>query len=174
MAATVRERMIAAIIAALEGLPSVGVGGVIFPDVEADDFPIASRSAAKKYTIEMRVHNDVPDQDPKVAAGQIERWETPIELTIHLPSPRPNADAGGGVQAVYVTASRIAARIYELYAGAAASPGRWPDADGDTAMATYSLGGGGVYFDRHYRTNVTEHAFSVQWRHRAGFPEEAV
>lgn len=167
---SVRTRILNAIVAAIEDISEVGV--VVRPGLTPEDMAgvITEQITAGKCAVEMMVGHDDPEGDAS-DTFRVMRWEMPVGLAIHLPSPLPNRPSSDEQYTADEYASLLHRAVYLLYMGPTTQPGRWPDAGGDTARHSFPLGGGGVYVDDVFGTNVTEHAFMVHYAHQATDPD---
>jgi hypothetical protein len=173
--ATVREKIIDAVIAGLTGIS--GVGLVVPPGLrsENDAESIGAVVRGGQYAIELQVGHDEPEGDISDTMG-VERWRLPVGCYIHMPEPPPTVTPDPPQEpyrkSYHALASEIGAAIYALYRSPSVDPGRW-EVDGvPQARATSPLGGGGVYIDPDLATNVTEHAFEISYAHTSGDPTE--
>jgi len=167
---TVRTRLLNAIVAAVGAVPNVGA--VIRPGLtpEGLEEAVVAQTRGGKFAVEVLVAHDDPEGDASDTLT-VQRWELPIGLYVHLPSPLPLRSPDGPERlSADEVASDIHAALYLLYMGPDTDPGRWVDADGPTARSTHPLGGGGVYIDDRMGTEVTEHAFVVHYAHQATDP----
>jgi hypothetical protein len=153
MSATVREQIIAAIIAGLEGIESIGaVIDAGRRGIEAGQ-ELEAAIGAGKYAAELSVLDD--ERDDAASSHDLEAMRFVVVVILHMPT------VIGGDLEPYQAAARGHELVRQLYSSAAGAE-RW----GDLAQDTTNMGGGGVGIHEDLGTVCTVSAFEVLYRYR--------
>lgn len=161
MAATVRERILAAVMAAVEGIDGVGL---VVDAGRRDQVAVAMGEvlAGGEYAIEMAALDDELLIEASTTLHDAFAFE--VLLVVHLPDGL--ADEGSEPLQPYQVAARVHAAVVRLYAGLDDAAGTW----GGEALHTANLGGGGVGISE-LGTVCTASVFRVSYRHLRTNPE---
>ncbi len=152
MTGTIKEQLLAAMLAKFTALPGYGL---VVDAADAEPAKIAQQLALGKYAFEIIVGDD-----ERVDGGPIskEQFEFDYFIVFYLPAPPPDR-----------TSSGLAAGMHgELYKAFAANETVWTQ--GGFALRTELVGGGGAGIDPETRAVQGFTHLRLTYRHAVGDP----